>query len=282
MRANERNILFILGGVLLLAAFWFLVLSPKRSEVSDLRGKISELKGSVDQERQRALFADAAKDQFASNYRKVVVLGKAAPESSDTASFLVQLNDLADRSKVDFRGIELDATAAAAAPAPSQPGLDNAPPSTSQPSASAPAPQPGQPATATDSTQPTPAPATEASASTLAIGATVGPAGLGTLKYKLTFRGTFFDVAGFMAAVDRLVRSSNGRVSVNGRLTTVDGFALSADQAKGFPTLTASLAVTTYLTPADQGTTAGATPQGPSPSLPGQSPQLAASQGATP
>jgi hypothetical protein len=47
----------------------------------------------------------------------------------------------------------------------------------------------------------------------------------------------------------------------------VDGFTLAADPVKGFPALTASLAVTTYLTPATQGLTAGATPTGPAPSI---------------
>ena len=44
---------------------------------------------------------------------------------------------------------------------------------------------------------------------------------------------------------------------------TIDGFGFKGDAEEGFETLTASLAVTTFVTPADQGLTAGATPTGP-------------------
>jgi len=46
---------------------------------------------------------------------------------------------------------------------------------------------------------------------------------------------------------------------------TVDGFAMSADPVKGFPSVAAEIAVTTYMVPADQGMAAGATPAGPAP-----------------
>ena len=68
-----------------------------------------------------------------------------------------------------------------------------------------------------------------------------------------------------------MVHMPHGEVDVNGRLLTVDGFALAPEQSaagaslSATPTLTADLSVTTYLTPADQGITAGATLSGPAP-----------------
>ena len=44
-----------------------------------------------------------------------------------------------------------------------------------------------------------------------------------------------------------------GKVAVDGRLVTLDGFALKAAAEKGFPQLNANFAVTTYLTPPNQG-----------------------------
>ncbi|MGH2951055.1 MAG: hypothetical protein ACRDKX_03320, partial [Solirubrobacterales bacterium] len=107
------------------------------------------------------------------------------------------------------------------------------------------------------------APATEAAAAVLPIGSTVGPAGLPVMPYDLDFRGSFFDIADFMAGLDGLVRLKGDGVGVDGRLLTVDGFTLSGDQRTGFPFLEADLHVTTYVAPADQGLTAGATPQAP-------------------
>jgi hypothetical protein len=111
--------------------------------------------------------------------------------------------------------------------------------------------------------------ATEAAAAMLPIGASVGPAGLPVMPYELSFVGGFFQIADFMKHVDSMVRTRHGEVAVDGRLLTVDAFTLSPvldeGSSKSVPTLTAELSVTTYLTPAEQGTTAGATPSGPAP-----------------
>ena len=53
------------------------------------------------------------------------------------------------------------------------------------------------------------------------------------------------------------------QLDVQGRLLTVDGFNLSVDKARGFPHLEADLKVTTFITPADQGATGGATEEAP-------------------
>jgi hypothetical protein len=287
VRANERNLLLGIAGLVLIAAFYFLILAPKRNDASTLDSKIGDLKTKIADEKTQIEFAHQAKAQFASNYQHVVALGSAAPESADSASFLVQLNSLAQKSSVDFSSINLDDSGdgATAAPAP-QPGLSAAPPASSQPST-------GDTSTGTSTTSSgstagttaaaTPATPTEASASTLPIGGSVGPAGLSVLKYKLGFAGTFFQIADFMASVDRLVSSQNNRVVVEGRLSTVDGFSLTADETKGFPHLVASLAVTTDVTPPGQGLTGGASPSAPSATIPGQAPQLASSgTGSTP
>jgi hypothetical protein len=93
------------------------------------------------------------------------------------------------------------------------------------------------------------------------------------MPYKLTFTGGFFQIADFMKRLNALVRPGHGTVAVTGRLVTVDAFTLApaASESQGLspvPTLTAELSVTTYLTPADQGLTAGAAPTGPAPSGP--------------
>jgi len=78
-----------------------------------------------------------------------------------------------------------------------------------------------------------------------------------------------------MHSLDGLVHTRHGDVSVSGRLLTVDGFSIStADATSGAAAgstppsqaltgLEANLSVTTYLTPADEGLTGGATPAGP-------------------
>lgn len=278
MRSNERNILIGLVGVVVIAAFYFLILGPKRNEASDASAKVSAMKAEVAQQQQAADQARQAKAQFATNYQHVVALGEATPDNGDTASMLVQIQALASKSSVDFQSIELDSTGAPAASAtPAQPGLSAAPPASSQPSATS--ATGGSDATTAPAAQT--APATEASASSLPIGAAVGPAGLSVLKYKLHFIGDFFQIAHFVQGVDGLVKSPGNKIVVNGRLSTIDGFSLQADQGTGFPTLDAALSITTYVTPPGQGLTGGASPSAPSSST--GTPQLASSgTGSTP
>jgi pyruvate dehydrogenase E2 component (dihydrolipoamide acetyltransferase) len=185
-----------------------------------------------------------------------VQLGKAVPQDDDTSSLFAQLSGISARAGVDFRSLELIQSGGGEAAAPPTP----APPPPQPPAGTE-----GEPAPASAAPAGTPAPATETSAATLPIGATVGPAGLPVMPYKLQFQGDFYRVADFIHGLDQRVGTDGGAVSVYGRLMTVDGFALTRDPENDFPSLLATFAVTTYVTPAAQGLTGGATPAGPAP-----------------
>jgi len=245
---SDTNRLLIAGAALvaIVGALWFMLIAPKREESSRLSAKVERLEGEVAQVRQQADVAEEAKEGFADDYEQLVLLGKAVPGDEDTASFMVQLDEIAAASGVEFRGLELVESSSEAPAAVPPPPVPTTPPT--------------DPATGAT---PTAAPATEASAALLPIGATVGAAGLGVMPYTLTFRGEFFEVADFIAGVDKLVKTTNGRLNADGRLVTVDGFALEEDEDIGFPVLQAKFSVTTYLTPPGQGVTAGATPTAP-------------------
>jgi hypothetical protein len=236
MKSTDRTILL---GVLVLglaAAFWFFVLAPKRQEAADLQTQVTELEGQVIEAEQAAAVGQQAKQDFPSNYRKLVTLGKAVPVDADTPSLLTQLQTLSVRSDVDFRSITLSAGGSSAAPA--------------------------APAAPAD-----PAAASEAVVATLPIGATVGTAGLPVMPYQMEFEGGFFEIADFFGRIDGMVDSHGDTTSVNGRLLTIDGFNFAPGPA-GLPGLTANVTATSYLTPVDQGITAGATPAGPAEATP--------------
>ena len=261
MKSGDRAMLigFVLVGVL--AAFWFLVLSPKRDEVSTLDTEISEVRTSLDEQRQLLAAGQQAREDYDSNYHRLVVLGKAVPAGDDAASLFVQLDDVAERSKVGFNSIVLN-EGGGEAPVPAA-GLTTADAPAPAEGEAAPAETP-PPAEGTETAAPagTPVVATEANAAGLPIGASVGSAGLPTMPYSISVSGDFFKFADFLAGIDRLVGSEQGRPAVEGRLITIDGFSLVAG-ANGFPALDANVAVTTFVTPADQGLTAGGTPTAP-------------------
>lgn len=222
----------------LAVAFWMLALSPKRKEADELSKQVTQTQESLAQYEGEVAQALQARREFPVDYQQLIVLGKAVPGGDETASLLVQLNRIAERTGVDFQSLSLAAASGAEAPPP--------------------------PEESTSSRESSPVSATEVAASTMPLGAAIGPAGLAVMPYSLTFKGNFFQMANFIKGLDSLVKIKNAQVSVDGRLVTIDGFSLHADSSRGFPALEASFDVTTFLTPPEQGVTAGASPTGPS------------------
>jgi Tfp pilus assembly protein PilO len=247
MSSSNRLIVSILLVAALALAFWTMALGPKREEANELASQVEQLHLSLTEAEGKASEAAAAKRAFPVDYRQLVVLGQAVPAGDETSSLLVELNHIAASSKVKFESIKLDSSGESSAPAAAPAA---APPASSAPSA--------VPASLT-------VPPTEAAASVLPLGASLGPAGLAVMPYSLTFSGNFFQIADFIKGIDSLVHTGSPEVAVDGRLVTLDGFALNADPGGGFPRLNATFAVTTYVTPPTQGVIAGATATAPAP-----------------
>jgi Tfp pilus assembly protein PilO len=283
MRSNERTIIVAVAIVALAAAFYLLVLGPKRDQASELTSQIDQLNGSISAAEQQASYGEQARQEFPKYYGRMVVLGKAVPGEADTASLLVQLNGIADQSKMDLRAIALNqggataaTTAPAPTPAPAAPSTGSAPTAAASTAASTESTSnTAGSTTSTTGSSPaptaTPAPATEATAATLPVGSVVGPAGLPTLPYSVTLTGTYFDVANFIGGVDGLVEpvADGTQLSPDGRLLTVNGFSLQLSGSGSSPKLKASFVVTAYSS-GDLGLTAGASSSGPAPVSPGE------------
>jgi len=240
MKSSNGMIVAMLLVAGIAIAFWMLALSPKREEAAKLDAQVGQLEASIALHQAEVAEGEAAREDFSEDYQRLVVLGKAVPGDDDTASLLVQISHIAEKTGVEFHELELNAASS---------------------SAEAPAPAPAAGAGGE------PVSATEAAASLLPLGASVGPAGLAVMPYTLTFDGDFFEIADFIKEIDALVKTSNEDVTVDGRLLTLDAFALAADDSKGFPALEATFSVTTYLTPPSAGEGAGTTPSTPGTAL---------------
>jgi Tfp pilus assembly protein PilO len=244
MTPKNRAVVAVLVVAALAAAFWILLLSPQREEAKELGKEVERLEQSLATHQAEVAEAEAARDEFPEAYQQLVVLGKAVPGDDDTASLIVQLNRIAERADVRFGDFLFKGGETA----------EGAPP------AEGPAPEAGGTPVANPTTP------TEAAAAAMPLGASIGPAGLAVMPYSLSFEGGFFELADFIKGLDSLVKTTNEQVTVDGRLITIDGFALSA--AADLPKLKGTFGVTTYLTPPSQGVTAGASPTGPETATP--------------
>ena len=284
---RDRKIAVALVPIIVLVAYWFLLLAPKRQEASTASQELAKQTERRDAARTQAQASQGAKTDFAADYGEIVRLGKAIPSGVDMPSLLVQLESAAEGTGIRFTKIatgERDATATPAA-APATPSTGNT--STGTPVAAGGETASSSSGTAVESannaqatanqnqanaeqsgvspsdTQTSTTPDADAAAGTTttnSVGATT--AGLETVPLEMEFVGDFFNLADFFHSVKRFVRVANNNVLVGGRLITVEGVQWTSDSTL-FPKLKASIKATVYLSPKTQGATAGATPQGP-------------------
>jgi len=227
MTQGTKTALAVAGVVVAAVAFWLLLIAPKREKADELGTQVTAARSELAAAHQKSAQGLAAKRNFPHNYQQVVLLGKAVPADSGTASLLVQLNHISTHTKTPFLGIELKGEGdEAGAEGEGEDEVASLPP----------------------------------------LGSKVGPAGLRAMPYELSFKGGFFDAADFIERVNALVETKKGRVHVDGRLVTFDGISLAASKSTFHPKeLELKFFVTAYATPAGQGLTAGATPVGPAP-----------------
>jgi len=239
--ARDRTVVTVIAALVLVAAAWFLLLAPVRKDAKALDEQITTAQSRLTAAQAIVTQGNAAKTAYRDDYAAVSRLGKAVPADDDVPSLVVQLESAADRSRVDFRSIELT-TGGAATAAPAVAPVATGATGTTGPAFPV---APGGPV-----------PATQAAASALPPGAVVGPAGFPTMPFDFAFTGSFFKLQDFLARLDRFTQVEGEDITVRGRLLTVDGFSLSAS-AKGFPSMLASVHATAYLLPSEESAAAG-------------------------
>jgi Tfp pilus assembly protein PilO len=199
-----------------IAAFYFLVLSPKREEIAKLDADIAAQETAVEQARLTLAGYEEAKASYKRNYATLARLGKAVPADDDVRSLMVQLESTADRSGVDFQKIELSSGL----------GGDSAPSEPTTPTEGELAAAPG----------------------------TVPVAGgaLSAMPFSFTFTGSYFDLSSFMARLEHFVSLNNRRLDATGRLLRLESVSI-APSSLGFPDMQAEINAASYLVPPVQG-----------------------------
>jgi hypothetical protein len=249
---RDRTVIIVVGVLVAIVASWLLVIGPKRSEASKLGSEVSAADSKVTSAQATLAQDEAARASFARAYSEIARLGEAVPADDDVPSMLYQIQSAASLAHVDFRALTLNPESASSTPAPAPAASSSKSGSSSSSASTTPASSAAAASSAAGAT----------SASSLPPGAAVGPAGFPTESFTLTFQGNFFHLSDFLKRLEAFVRLTNKRVFVSGRLMTLNAITLGAGGG-GFPMMEASVSATTYLVPAAQGLTAGASPIGP-------------------
>lgn len=241
---RNKILIPVLALVAAAAAFWFLALAPKREEIAKLDTDIAAKQTALEQSKLQVVSYTSAKANYRANYAKLTRLGKAVTADDDVRSLIVQLDDAARRSKVDFTTLNVGSGGAGAA------GGDDA-------EAAAPgtlAPPPGS--------------------------VPVGSAGFSAMPFSLSFKGSYFHLSDFFTRLERFVTVQNDQIGVTGRLLLLGSIEVTPQAGeKGKPgQLVAEIGAASYLVPPAEGVAGAATSDKPA----GASSATSESAGTTP
>lgn len=253
MNFSPRSLLGLVPVVLILGAFWFVVLAPARSEVKATQAQVLEATARRDAAAATAAAAEQARLSYRRDYASVRSLAEAVPPDEDVAALVRGLDSIARANKLDVRTIALnDAVAEEPAPEAAAPPAEGATGGEGGAPAKTDAPAGTAPSAGTEAPAGTAPPAgTDAPAGAVAQappGAAVGEAGLLTMPFTFTAEGDYLSLQRFLKGLHARAGNRNGKLRVDGRLLTIDGFSFVAGR-KGFPQLTALVSATAYLEP---------------------------------
>lgn len=289
---RDRRILLFLIPVVILVAYWFLILGPKRADLKTARDDQQQAEAARDQAVAQAAQLEKARQTFAADYAAVVRLGKAIPDNVDAPSLLVQLDRASKGTQVDFSSVTFGERTAATVPlattttsGPAQPAgnaaAGGAPAATGVGQAAESAGNAVNQGNQASSNVNNASGATTTTTTTTTTATTTGAPpsttsqSLDTVALTFNFSGTYFDLADFFHRLKRFVYLANNQIIVRGRLMTIDTLSFAPGGAATGTTgttgtapasgnaLIATVGATVYLSPKAQGVTGGATPEGP-------------------
>jgi hypothetical protein len=206
---SNKLMLGALAALGLVAAYWFLLLAPKRDEAAALATQLSAKQGEVAQAQSTLASYRKAQQNYKATYAEVTQLGKAVPADDDVRSLVVHLDSASELSKVDFRSIELGASTSGASAAAGAP-------------ATGPSPPPGAVA--------------------------VGSAGFSTMPFVFRFKGDYAPLSSLFNRLEQFVTVNNQKIDVTGRLLRLETIELLPDTA-GYPKINATVTASSYLVP---------------------------------
>lgn len=257
MSTRDRTIVIVAALLAALVAPYMLLIQPKRDQASKLSGQVTAIQSKLQTVRAQLAQGNQARAAFASSYTTLIRLGEAVPTDDNTPSLIYQLQGAAKAAHVDFQSLTFNAgSPSSSTPTPSPAGGSSSSSGSGSSSSGSGSSTSGSGSSSASS---------QAASTPLPPGATIGPAGFPIEPFTFTFQGNFFHLADFLGRLQKFVVANNQRLSVSGRLMTLDAITL-AQNSNGFPQITATISATTYLLPASEGLLNGATPAGPAPS----------------
>lgn len=115
MSARDRKLVLILAPLAIFALYWMVLLNPAMNRKADLQAPLAKAQTERDAAVARAAQLESAKARYESDYREMVKLVRAIPQSVRVADLMRELSNAADGTGIQFNNITMGATNSAAA-----------------------------------------------------------------------------------------------------------------------------------------------------------------------
>ena len=109
-KGREVYIITAVVAVVLIVAWYFLLLSPMKAKLSDLDSQVVAQEAALATAKQEVARLEAYKKTAPQSRAEIVRLGKMLPESEGIPSLIIELTRTADASGVDLNSISRGAT----------------------------------------------------------------------------------------------------------------------------------------------------------------------------
>jgi len=109
-KGKEIYIITAVVAIVLIVAWYFLLFSPTRTELSDLDSQIQAQQTALTTAKQEVVRLESYKKTAPQSRAEIVRLGKMLPQSEGIPSLIIELTQTADASGVDLNSITRGAT----------------------------------------------------------------------------------------------------------------------------------------------------------------------------
>lgn len=115
MSARDRKLVLILAPLAVFALYWMVLLNPAMNRKAELQAPLAKAQIARDAAVARAAELESAKARYESDYREMVKLVRAIPQSVRVADLMRELSNAADGTGIQFNNIAMGATNSGAA-----------------------------------------------------------------------------------------------------------------------------------------------------------------------
>jgi hypothetical protein len=117
MTARDRIVLTAVVTLVLLAAAWFMAVSPERKKASKLDARVTTASAQLSTAESELSNARGAEARYSGAYASIVSLGKAVPADQEVPSLIYQLDQASNQKRVEFSSIVSGSSGSPSGPA---------------------------------------------------------------------------------------------------------------------------------------------------------------------